>query len=60
MRIFADRRNRRLFLTVAAVLIIYAILIQLLSGGFSLPVLFLSAVSSFAVLMLCVLFMRSF
>lgn len=58
MRMFADRRNRRLFLNVAAVLIIYAVLIQLLSGEFSLPVLIISAVSSFAVLMLCVLFFR--
>ena len=58
MRIFADRHNRRLFLTVAAVLIIYAILIQLLCGDFSLPVLILSVISSFAVLMLCVLFFR--
>lgn len=58
MRIFADRRNRRMFLTVAAVLIIYAILIQLFCKGFSLPVLFLSVVSSFAVLMLFVLFFR--
>lgn len=58
MRIFADRRNRRLFLTVAAVLIIYAVLIQLLYGSFSMFVFILSAVSSFAVLMLCVLFFR--
>ena len=58
MRIFADRRNRRLFLSVAAVLIIYAILIQLLYGSFSLSVFILSAASSFAVLMLFVLFFR--
>ena len=58
MRIFADRRNRRFFLTVVAVLLIYALLIQLLCGEFSLPVLILSAVSSFAVLMLCVLYFR--
>ena len=58
MRIFADRRNRRLFLTVGAVLIIYAILIQLLCGSFSRSVFILSSTSSFAVLMLCVLFFR--
>ncbi len=58
MRIFADRHNRRLFLSITAVLIIYAILIQLLCGDFSLPVLILSVVSSFAVLMLYVSFLK--
>lgn len=58
MRIFADCRNRRLFLTIAAVLIIYTILIQLLCGSFSLSVFILSAASSFAVLLLLVLFFK--
>ncbi|MCQ2485654.1 MAG: HAMP domain-containing histidine kinase [Clostridia bacterium] len=58
MRIFADRHNRRLFLSVSAVLLIYTILIQLFLRKFSLPVLIISVVSSFSVLIICVLFFK--
>lgn len=58
MRIFADRHIRRLLLSVAAMLGIYAALIQLLCGEFSLPLLLLSLASSAGILTLCVCFLR--
>lgn len=58
MRIFTDRHNRRLFLSVAVVLVIYTILIQLLLGELSLPVLIFSIILSFTVLILCILFFK--
>lgn len=58
MRIFADCANRRLLLSVSAVLGVYALLIQLLCGGFSLRLLVLSLAASAVIAALCILYFR--
>lgn len=58
MRIFADRRACRLLLSVAAVLAVYAALIRLFCGAFSLRLLLLSAAASVLILSLCFVYLK--
>lgn len=58
MRILVNRHIRNLLLTVTAVLLIYALLMQFLCGEFSLPILLLSLVASAAILLLCVVYLK--
>ena len=58
MRIFANRYIRRLFLTVAGVLLVYAFTIQLFTTGFSLSLLLISLAFSAVILLLFVLYFK--
>lgn len=58
MRIFASRRSRRFLISVAAALVVYAVLMQLFCGKFSLSLLILSLAASAVILTVCVLYLK--
>ena len=58
MRLFAERRIRSLLLSLAAVLFVYALLIQLLSGKFSLSLFISSLAASVGIFLLCLRYFK--
>lgn len=58
MRLFANRTIRRLLLAVTAVLLLYALAIQFLSGHFSLSLLLLSLAASGMILIFCIRYFK--
>ena len=58
MRLLANRTIRRLLLAVTAVLLLYALAIQLFSGHFTLSLLLLSLAASGVILLFCIRYFK--
>lgn len=58
MRLLANRDIRRLMTGVTAVLLLYALAVQLICGKFSAPLLLVSLAASAAIVLLCVFYFK--